>query len=312
MKAKYILSFAVVAVMGLTSCLHTSVDDETFVNENTDADKLAAKFADKFTYDNGSDHANKVRVINNTGYACQLDYIVGKTFLNCGKENYVDVVVPFSGDLEFAAKVFAAGKFVDVTIPVHVDNLTYELPQQFTWIADGSADGKVWSWWADQNDDGSYSYIDGSWGPVGGGGYGWSATGPNWLCYGIGQADEWTGQTVTMDEWVKFDLDGGANITVHYSDGTEKKGTFSIEMGTTPAKAALGWVGTMKIDIPLPHQIVDGQASWYLDIPVEAYDIAIFDNDHLVLIAPGGGGDHLLCDPAWATPSTHWTFKPKK
>lgn len=311
MKTKYIISLAIAASFGLTSCLHTAVGDEEFPNEHADVEKLASQFVTQFTYDNGSDHINKIRVYNNTGYSCQLDFMVGKTFLNCGTENYVDVVVPFSGDLIFTATVNAAGKFVTVDVPVHVDNITVELDPHFYWIANGSAEGKTWGWWADENPDGSYSYIDGSWGCVGGGGYGWSATGPNWLCYAIGQTDEWTGQAVTMDEWVKFDLDGGANVTVHYSDGTEKKGTFSIEMTTTPAKQALGWVGVMKIDVPLPHMITGSQVSWYLDIPVNEFDIAMLDEDHLVLIAPGGGGDHILCDPAWATPSTHWTFKQK-
>ena len=114
-----------------------------------------------------------------------------------------------------------------------------------------------------------------------------------------------------MDEWVKFDLDGGPNVTMHYSDGSEKKGTFSLISSTTPEKAALGWVGTMKMTVPLPHQIVDGQSSWYLDLPAE-FDVAMLDDEHLILIAPGGGGAHIICDDSWAISSTHWTFKVKK
>ncbi len=313
MKIKYIGMLAIGVMFGMTSCLDTHVGDdhEAFGNIDADVKEVAAQYASSFSVDNGSNFSNKVRVYNNSGYECRLDYIVGTAMLGCGKDNYMDVIVPFAGDLEFTATMLYNGSFVPVPVPVHVEDLDNELDPLFKALTDGTADGKTWQWWADENPDGSYSYIDGSWGCVGGGGYGWSATGPNWVCYGIGQADEWTGQTVTMDEWVKFDVDGGPNVTVHYSDGTEQKGTFSLISSTTPEKAALGWLGTMKMTVPLPHQIVEGQYSWYLDLPVE-YDVAMLDDEHLILIAPGGGGLHIICDDSWAISSTHWTFKVKK
>lgn len=312
MKAKYIIGMCMAAVLGLSSCLETTVNDDHFPNSTADAEALATQLAPKFSYDNGANHSNKVRVINNSGYDCQLDYIVGKTMIGRGQDNYVDVVVPFAGELTFKALVIADGKLVNVEFPVKVEDMDADLDPLFVCLTDGSAEGKTWEWWATDNGDGSYSYIDGSWGCVGGGGYGWSATGPNWVCYGIGQTDEWTGQKVTMDEWVKFDCDGGPNVTVHYSDGTEAKGTYALTSGTVPEKAALGWVGTVKIDVPLPHQIVAGQDSWYLDIPVAEFDVAMLDDEHLILIAPGGGGAHTICDDSWAISSTHWTFQAKK
>ena len=311
MKTKHILSLAFCALVGLTSCLDTSVadDHEAFANISSDPQKLSQQFASSFSFENGSQHSNKIRVYNNSGYECQLNYIVGTTMLGCGTENYVDVIVPFAGQLEFTATLLCSGTFVPVTIPVVVETIDNELDPLFKALTGGSAEGRTWQWWVGRDyENGNYEYIDGSWGCVGGGGYGWSATGPNWVCYGIGDTDEWTGQTVSMDEWVKFDVDGGPNVTVHYSDGTEKKGTFTLISGTTPEKADLGWIGTMKLSIPLPHQIVDGQESYYLDLPAE-FDVAMLDDEHLILIAPGGGGLHIICDDSWAISSTHWTFQ---
>lgn len=312
MNTKYISGILAAAVLGLSSCLETSVTDDRFPNTDTDKEALVAELTPRFSFENGANHSNKVRVINNSGYDCQLDYIVGKVMVGRGQDNYVDVVVPFAGELKFKATVIADGALVDIDIPVLVEDMDTDLDPMFVALTNGSAEGKTWQWWAYDNGDGSYSYIDGSWGCVGGGGYGWSATGPNWVCYGIGQEDEWTGQAVTMDEWVRFDCNGGPNVTVHYSDGTEAKGTYALTSSTTPEKAALGWVGTVKIDVPLPHQITGDQYSWYLDIPVAEFDVAILDAEHLVLIAPGGGGEHKLCDDSWAISSTHWTFKVKE
>ena len=304
---------AVCAMLGMTSCLDTHVSDEhdAFPNTNADVEKLAERYAGTLSYENGANRSNKVKVINNSGYDCRLDYIVGTTMLGHGADNSVEVVVPFSGELMFTATLLCDGAFVPVELPVTVEDLDTDLDPLFVHFTGGAGPGRTWQWWGDENPDGSYSYIDGSWGCVGGGGYGWSATGPNWLCYGIGQNDEWTGQLVSMDEWVKFDLDGGPNVTVHYSDGSEKTGTFSLVPGTTPEKAALGWCATMKMTVPLPHQVVDGQYSWYLDLPAE-FDVVIPDDDHLILIAPGGGGAHDVCDDSWGIPSTHWTFKVKR
>lgn len=311
MKA-YILGLGIAVALGMTSCLDAHVTDEEFPNSTAQNEQLEQALAGSFTTDNGANHSNKIRVFNNSGYDAQLDYIVGKTILGCGKDNFIDVIVPFAGTLTFNATVIADGTIVEIPFDVVVEDLDSEIDPLFKALTNGSAEGKTWEWWANQNEDGSWAYIDGSWGCVGGGGYGWSATGPNWLCYGIGDTDEWTGQLVSMDEWVKFDVNGGPNVTVHYSDGSEATGTFSLTSGTTDAKAALGWVGTMKLTVALPHQITGDQASWYLDIPVDEFDVAMLDDEHLILIAPGGGGEHNLCDDSWAISSTHWTFQVKK
>ncbi|MBD5232908.1 MAG: hypothetical protein HDS65_01885 [Bacteroidales bacterium] len=310
MKTRYILSLGVAAALGLSSCIHTQVGDDhdAFSGIGVDKEQVAQKFAAAFSYDNGSNHSNKIKVYNNSGYACRLDYMVGTLMLNCGEDNCAEVVVPFAGDLTFTATMLYDGAFVPVEIPVRVDDIDTPIDPLMEALTAGTAEGRTWGWWADGEGGG---YIDGSWGCVGGGGYGWSATGPNWVCYGIGQEDEWTGQLVTMDEFVKFDLDGGPNVTVHYSDGTEKTGTFSLQSYTTPEKAALGWVGQLKLDVPLPHQITDGMYSWYLDIPVAYFDVAMLDSEHLILIAPGGGGAHIICDDSWGISSTHWTFTAK-
>ena len=302
------LAVCFAAALTFSSCMKTTVGNESFPKSAADREALAAQFEGKFQTENGASKSNKIKVINNTGYDCQLDYIVGKVMIGSGADNSAEVIVPFAGELTFSAKVIADGTFVDVTFPVEVETLDNALDPLFVALTNGSAEGKTWRWWADEQPDGSYAYIDGSWGCVGGGGYGWASTGPNWICYGIGQTDEWTGQVVSMDEWVKFDLDGGPNVTMHYSDGTEAKGQFTLISGTTADKAALGWIATMKLTVELPHQIKAGQSSWYLDIPVAAFDVAMLDDEHLILIAPGGGA-HIICDDSWGIPSTHWTFK---
>ncbi len=311
MKIRNIAYALLSGAIALTSCLHTEVSDDHDAFAATDAnpEEVAARFANAFTYDNGANHSNKIRVYNNSGYACRLDYMVGTEMLDAGKDNYIDVVVPFAGNLTFTATMLYEGLFVPVEIGVRVDDIDTPIDALMQCLTAGSASGRTWGWWADSDGGG---YIDGSWGCVGGGGYGWSATGPNWICYGIGQTDDWTGQLVSMDEWVKFDLDGGPNVTIHYSDGSEKKGTFALQSSTTPDKAALGWVGQLKLDIPLPHQITGDQYSWYLDIPVAYFDVAMLDDEHLILIAPGGGGAHTICDDSWGISSTHWTFKIKE
>lgn len=311
MKTKNLLYLGIVAAVGLTSCLHTSVDDDVFPNENADAAAFAEQLSTKFTAENGTNHSNKVRVFNNSGYDCQLDYIVGKVIIGSGKDNFVDVVVPFAGNLTFTAKVIGNGLLFDVEIPVLVEDLDTDLDPLFIALTDGPGDGKTWEWWANKNPDGSYSYIDGSWGCVGGGGYGHSATGPNWVCYGIGQVDEWTGQLVSMDEWIKFDLNGGPNVTVHYSDGSESTGTFVLNPGTTEEKAEVGWIATMKLTVLLPHQVSGDQYSWYLEEAPAAFDVAMLDDEHLILIAPGSSST-IFKDPAWAGASTHWTFQAKR
>lgn len=236
MKTKYILGIALAVALGMSSCTEVSDDHDAFKGIGSDPEEVAARYASAFTYDNGSNHSNKITVINNSGYACRLDYMVGTTMLNCGTENKVEVVVPFAGELTFTATMLYDGEFVPVQIPVRVDDIDTPIDPLMQCLTAGTAEGRTWEWWADGNGGG---YIEGSWGCVGGGGYGWSATGPNWI-------------------------------------------------------------------------FVDGQYSWYLDIPVAYFDVAMLDDEHLILIAPGGGGAHTICDDSWAISSTHWTFQVRK
>ena len=71
MKIKSIIAFGVALIIGMTSCIHTQVDDNHDAFENaflSDSQKeaLSKKFASAFSYDNGSNHSNKVTVVNNT------------------------------------------------------------------------------------------------------------------------------------------------------------------------------------------------------------------------------------------------------
>ena len=111
MKIQSIISLGVALGIGLSSCIHTQVDDnhEAFKNQmlsDSQKEALSQQFAAAFRYENGENHSNKVTVINNSGYDCRLDYMVGTLMLGSGKDNTVDVVVPFAGDLTFTATVF--------------------------------------------------------------------------------------------------------------------------------------------------------------------------------------------------------------
>lgn len=317
MKKLNIMCFGVCAVLGLSSCIHTQVDDahDAFKGIGTgDSEALQAKFADAFTYDNGANHSNGVRIYNNSGYDAQVDFVMDIAMVSgTAPDNYVDIITPFAGDVQMKATViYDNGALVTVPFSVHVETIDNPIDPIVVLLTGGSAEGRTWQWWVgDDYENGNYSYIEGSWGCVGGGGYGWSATGPNWLCYGIGDTDEWTGQKVTMDEWVKFDIDGGPNCTVHYSDGTEARGTYVIKSGTTPVKEAHGWVGQLKLnDVLLPHQVNSSQYSWYLSPSIQWFDVAMLDDEHLIIIGEGDGA--IVDDPNWGSGCTHWTFQVKK
>lgn len=302
MKNKY-LSFlgGCLLAMSMTSCLNASVDDDSLGNI-APAEDIAANL-DVHGITPGS---NKVIIKNNNmGIGGMWDYLVGITTAQCDT-----VLIPFLGKQTLKFYATCNGGQVIVEKTVNIDVIDYPLDPSWAMLAGEGIEGKTWVW--DPNPG------RGSWGCYGAGGYGWSADVPNWGCTDIGGTSD-AGVTVSDKEYITFDLNGGANATLHKADGTEVKGSFAFSMGTTAEKAALapsfrdgtptgkGWVGTLTlkgVSLPSGFNYYTGAAS------NGTYDIAVFSDNEMVLIEPDAGA--VLCDPAWSSCSTHWCFIAKE
>lgn len=302
MKNKY-LSFlgGCLLAASMNSCLDASVDDDS-LGTMVPAEEIVANL-DVHGITPGS---NKVVIKNNNlGVGGMWDYLVGVTTAPCDT-----VLIPFLGEqtLKFYATCGAGQVVVEKT--VQIDVIDYPLDPSWAMLAGEGAEGKTWIW--DPNP------ARGSWGCYGAGGYGWSADAPNWGCTGIGGASD-AGVSVSDKEYITFDLNGGANATLHKADGTEVKGAFTFAMGTTTEKGALkplfrngtatgqGWVGTLTlkgVSLPSGFNYYTGEAS------SGKYDIAVFSSNELVLIEPDAGA--VLCDINWSSVSTHWCLVAKE
>ncbi|MCC8070925.1 MAG: hypothetical protein LIO90_03880 [Bacteroidales bacterium] len=289
------------ALWALTAC-DAHVDDDTLGSIAT-ADEIAANLE----VHGITEGSNKIVLKNNNhGIGGMWDYLVGLSNAPCDT-----VLIPFLGEQTITFYATCGSGYVVVEKKVQIDVIDYPLAEYWTWLCGTEPEGKRWTW--DPNPG------RGSWGPYGAGGYGWSADVPNWSCTGYGDA-YWGGDGPTIDdnEWITFDLNGGANATLHKADGTEIKGSFAIVKGTSADKAALapsfrngeptgeGWWGTLTLTDVTPPA---GYLYYYGTASSGSYDIAVFSTEEMVLIEPDPGA--ILCDPAWASCSTHWCLIPK-
>jgi len=302
MKNKY-LSFlgSCLLAISMVSCLDASVDNDS-LGTVVSAEEIAAHL-DVHGITPGS---NKVIIKNNNKEIGGMwDYLVGVTTAQCDT-----VLIPFLGEqkLKFYATCGAGQVIVEKKVQINV--IDYPLDPSWAILAGKGTDGKTWVW--DPNPG------RGSWGCYGAGGYGWSADVPNWSCTAIGDTSP-QGVAVSANEYITFDLNGGANATLHKADGTEIKGSFAFSMGTSADKAALkpsyrdgtptgkGWVGTLTLKgVSLPSGF-----NYYTGAPSRGtFDIAVFGDKEMVLIEPDAGA--VLCDPNWSSVSTHWCFVAKE
>lgn len=287
---KKVFSIITVALMALTlsSCLEAAVDNDSLGDVLT-AEEIAANL-DIHGITPGS---NKVVIKNNNkGVGGMWDYLVGVSTAQCDT-----VLIPFLGEQTLTFYATCGGGQVVVKKTVQIDVIDYPLDPAWTMLAGEGTEGKSWYWNA--------NYPSGSWGCYGAGGYGWSNLGPNWSCTGIGESNGHT--TVNPSEYITFDLNGGANATLHRADGSTVKGSFAFSMTTTPEKAGVGWVGTLTLkgtSLPCGFTYYDGGES------TGTYDIALFNDKEIILIEPDPGA--IFCDPAWASCSTHWCFTSEK
>lgn len=292
----YTLSAALITLT-MASCLDAATDSES-LGSTQSADEIAANL-DIHGVTPGS---NMLIITNkNKGIAGMWDYLVGTTTLPVDT-----VLLPFLGEQTLKFYATCGGGQVVVEKKVTIEKIDHPLDPAWAMLAGATAKGKTWRW--DPNPG------RGSWGCYGAGGYGWSADVPNWSCSKVGETTS-GGITVSADEYITFDLNGGANATLHKADGTIVKGSFSFTIGTTADKAALkpafrngtptgtGWIGTLKlsgVSLPAGYTYYDGKPS------SGTYDVAVLSNQELVLIEPDPGA--ILTDPAWASISTHWCF----
>lgn len=289
MKKKYITWMgSCFLALAMSACLEPAVDDDSLGGMMT-AEEIAAGLEVRGI----TEGSNKVIIKNNNmGVGGMWDYLVGISTAQCDT-----VLIPFLGEQTLKFYATCGGGQVIVEKKVQIDVIDHPLDPSWAMLAGEGTEGKTWVW--------NSTYPAGSWGCWGAGGYGWSATGPNWSCMGIGESNWLT--TVDPNEYITFDLNGGANATLHKADGTEVKGSFEFKMTTSADKAALGWVGTLTLKgttLPCGYSFYNGTAS------TGTYDIAVFNEDELILIEPDPGA--ILCDPNWASCSTHWCFAAKK
>ncbi len=290
MKTKNIFIFGALACsMGILTACDAHVDDDT-LGSLVPAEVIAANLEVRGI----TPGSNKVILKNNNmNVGGMWDYLVGVTTAQCDT-----VLIPFLGEQTLTFYATCAGGQVQVQKTVKIEQIDHPLDPAWEMLAGTTAEGKSWTW----ND----VYPDGSWGCYGAGGYGWSNVGPNWDCIGIGDTYGDGKGSVDVNEYITFDLNGGANATFHKADGTVVKGSFVFTIGTTSEKAAQGWFGTLELhdtNLPLPYNYYGQTAS------SGKYDIAVFTDGELILIEPDPGA--LFCDPAWASCSTHWCFKAK-
>jgi hypothetical protein len=241
---------------------------------------------------------------NNQGISGMWDYLVGVTTAQTDT-----VLIPFLGEQTLKFYATCGGGQVLVEKKVKIDVIDHPLDASWAMLAGTDNTGKSWTW--------DPAPARGSWGCWGAGGYGWSSDVPNWSCTDIGGSNQ--GHTVYADEYITFDLKGGANATLHLHDGSVVKGSFSFSKGTSADKAGLkpsfrdgsatgqGWWGTLTlkgVTPPCGYQYYSGAPS------TGVYDIAVFNENELILIEPDPGA--IFCDPAWASSSTHWCLVEKK
>ncbi len=237
------------------------------------------------TVKNVEEGGNEILLENNTpGVGSLWDYGINKSTL----ARQV-IVLPFMGTIDISFTGICDGGTVTATRTVEVTKITKPIDEEWILFTNGSVEGKTWVW-----DDASGA-------AYGCGGYGYSVL-PDWGGSVIGDETPAAGLLNGEDE-MSFDLDGGANFTLHLADGTEKKGSFVFDMTKTKGDWSIGTLEFKGATIPCAYDYYDGGDEIY------SFDILKLTEDELVLswAAPGA----LFQDPDWGTLATYWCFKRK-
>lgn len=287
---KILLYSAAVLSLGLTSCLQAHVTDDP-MGEVLPADGLDIEVA---TDKPGSNMV--ILKCNTPGVIPYWETPTGKSTRMCDT-----IIAPFTGDFKVTfVGLCGGGASAAIEKTVKIERFDYEIDPWYTMFA-GETGSKKWVWDPNPGRGGSGCY--------GSGGYGWSPDVPNWGGYNVGD------EGIYADEYLVFDLNGGANVTLHRHDGTEQKGTFAFNKSVSSDRAALapcfrngeptgqGWLGSVTLT---GTTVPNGNLEWGEGPARPEFEIAVLSADEMVLIQYMGSP--ILCDPDWATGSTHWCF----
>lgn len=234
------------------------------------------------TNENGG---NKIRMENKTpGVGSLWDYGTGKSTLAI-----CEAVLPYAGDIKISFTGICDGGTVTVTKTVTIAEITEKIPDEWFFFANGSAEGKEWTW----NDASDWCYGTGS--------YGWE-TSPDWDSWAFGETPD-VGE-ISMDDYMKFDLDGGANFT-SYIGGKETKGSFVFDMSAGIDGYSIGTLTLYDASVLLPVDGYEGEDAGIFT----KFDIIELDDDHMVLAAAQDG--MIFQDDNWESYATYWNFKKK-
>jgi hypothetical protein len=237
--------------------------------------------------------SNNITLINNNkGIGGMWDYNVGVTTLS-----RATVQVPFLGEQTFKFYATCDTEIVVVEKKVTVTTITVPSDPLWTLIAGDTMDGITWVWNTGLTQTGCY----------GAGGYGWSPIYPDWNSTSSGKGD-WSDVEVFPDEYLVFDLNGSANVTLHKHNGTTEKGAFSCSSNIDQEKKDAGYIGSITFRGTTPPSAF----SYYEGTPAgSTFEIAKLADGEMVLVQadPEQGG--VWCDPNWSSASTHWCFKAK-
>ena len=233
--------------------------------------------------------SNEVQMVNNT-------YGVGSFWdwgLGVSTKQKETVVLPFTGDIPINFTGICDGGLVTVTKTVSVTRLDKPVDPTWAMLAGSGPAGKTWVW-----DDRRATSVFGT----GGFGNDWA---PAWGASGIG--DKVNGLTISPDDKMVFDLNGGANFTVTSVNGNAK-GSFKFDVSNGKKRYATQYgggrmwcIGEMTFS---GASVLCGVEYYGGTTPIYNFYIVELTEDTLVLAyaAPGSGWE------AWAT-CNFWMFK---
>ena len=237
--------------------------------------------------------SNNITLVNNNkGIGGMWDYNVGFTTLT-----RATVQVPFLGEQTFKFYATCDTEIVTVEKKITVTSITVPSDPLWTLLAGDTPAGMTWAWNTGLTNTGCY----------GAGGYGWSPVYPDWNSTSSGKGD-WSDVVVYPDEYLVFDLNASANVTLYKHDGTTEKGSFSCTSNIDQEKKDAGYLGSVTFRGTTPPSAY----SYYEGSPAgSTFEIAKLADGELVLVQadPEQGG--VWCDPNWSSASTHWCFKAK-
>ncbi len=243
----------------------------------------------QLTVENTTPGGNEIHLKNNTplieGY---WDYVAGGT-----NAKEITVVLPMVGDLDMTFYAVGDGGTTKIVKTVTIENFDHPVAPEWALFASLDPEGKTWVW-----DDTKPCY--------GTAGYG-NDLGPSWNTVSVGGDQQ--GRPIDADDYMVFDLAGGANFTKSYQ-GTIEKGSFVFSMYAEDklkwkdnnAGAGVVWsYGTLTIS---GSSVLGGVKMWDANTVARTYEIIKLTEDEMVLAYADAGSAYATWQEA-----TFWVFK---